>query len=58
MTVALHDFRFYEGAIAGSDEDRKKLRALCQDLTTFGMYRGKKLCGGYHPDWVHRIQRR
>lgn len=50
-TVKLHDFPFYEGAIAVKDDDAKKLLSLCSDLKTFGRYGGKKMCGGYHPDW-------
>lgn len=64
-TVKLHDFPFYEGAITLKEEDAKKLCALCSELKTFGRYRGRKMCGGYHPDWclefkngddVYRVQ--
>ena len=50
-SVKLHAFPFYDGAITPSDDDVKKLAALCGDLKTFGRYRGPKSCGGYHPDW-------
>jgi hypothetical protein len=50
-TVTLHSFPFYDVAITPTEADAAKLIAICGQQKTFGIYRGAKLCGGFHPDW-------
>lgn len=51
-TVTLHDFAFYRDPVAVSAGDKEALRRLLGDGGSFRAWRGQKLCGDFHPDYL------
>jgi len=49
--IRLKGFSFYKEVVVHNLEIDKSLTELCSDAKTFGIYRGPKFCGGFHPDW-------
>lgn len=43
---------FYVKPLAVSDDDRKALPELFQAIDVFAPFRGEKLCGGFHADYL------
>ncbi len=51
VNVSRHGFAFYKFPEKPDATDRKKLISLLMGDNSFRMVRGKKLCGGFHPDF-------
>lgn len=53
-TIEIAGYLFYASPIVLSKSDKKRLTDLYCTKETFVPYRGVKMCGGYHPDWLVR----
>jgi len=51
-TVHLHKFPFYQEKRAMAEEDAAVVRRILSDVKSVEAWRGEKLCGGYHPDYL------
>lgn len=50
--VEFHGHLFYSETIVPSPQDSAQLALIVRDATTLEEWRGMKLCGAYHPDWL------
>lgn len=53
-TFKSHGHYFYQAEITPSEADSSLLAGVATSVATFEEWAGKKLCGGYHPDWLVR----
>ena len=51
-TLELHEFPFYQEKRAMSEDDVAVVRRTLADVKSIEAWRGEKLCGGYHPDYL------
>jgi uncharacterized sulfatase len=51
-TVQVYDFPFYQEKRAMAEEDAAVVRRILSDVKSVEAWRGEKLCGGYHPDYL------
>ncbi len=54
QTFKSHGHYFYETEITPSEADAAALTKLATSAPTFVEWRGSKLCGAFHPDWLLR----
>jgi hypothetical protein len=50
--VQLYDFPFYQEKRAMAEADAAVVRRILSDVRSVEAWRGEKLCGGYHPDYL------
>jgi hypothetical protein len=50
-SIVLHGYPFYERPLRLLVRDVAELRRIFSDKTTYEIFHGEKLCGGFHPDY-------